>query len=182
MIDQNSFFKIDSLRLADPNDADAVAALINHAYRPAPGEEGWTHESEIVAGPRTDAVQVREVIKRPESVLLVAANKDVIAACVHVERRGEDAYIGMLAVSPELQGQGLAKNMLERAERHAQQHFGVTRFVMVVVSTRIELINYYLRRGYHRTGESMDYPLNANAGLPKQPGLQVEILAKSATQ
>ena len=36
-----------------------------------------------------------------------------------------------------------------------------------------------LRRGYRRSGEVSDYPLNA-AGIPLQPELKIETLEKNA--
>lgn len=36
---------------------------------------------------------------------------------------------------------------------------------MVVVSSRSELISFYQRRGYQKTGSIMDYPLSAGAGI-----------------
>ena len=49
---------------------------------------------------------------------------------------------------------------------------------MVVVSSRSELISFYQRRGYQKTDFIMDYPLSADAGVPKQTGLKIEILEK----
>lgn len=172
---------IENRRLADSRDAEAIARLVNQAYRPAPGEGGWTHESAMVAGPRTDAAQISTLIDRPESSVFLADSGDDIAACVHVERRGQDAYIGMLAVAPNRQGQGLGNDMLAYAEHYARKHFGAQRLVMVVVSARTELIDYYLRRGYVRTGETMDYPLSANVGIPTRPDMRIETLVKAAS-
>ena len=43
----------------------------------------------------------------------------------------------------------------------------LTDFVMWVLSVRHELIAYYERRGYLKTGVIEDYPLDANVGIPQ---------------
>lgn len=52
---------------------------------------------------------------------------------------------------------------------------------MIVVSGRIELIAFYLRRGYQQTGSVMDYPILAGVGTPKDASLKIEALEKRAT-
>jgi hypothetical protein len=49
---------------------------------------------------------------------------------------------------------------------------------MVVLSARHELIEFYLRRGYSRTGEVSAYPVDADVGIPKIADLMIETLAK----
>lgn len=39
-------------------DAEAITGLVNRAYRPAPGAEGWTHESALVSGSRINRENV----------------------------------------------------------------------------------------------------------------------------
>jgi len=87
-------------------------------------------------------------------------------------------HFGMLSVAPHLQARGLGKAMLEAAEHHASARWQSQRFLMWVLSTRTELINFYLRRGYRRTGELLDFPLDANAGTPKVSGLTLAGLEK----
>jgi ribosomal protein S18 acetylase RimI-like enzyme len=84
----------------------------------------------------------------------------------------------MFAVNPILQGAGVGKQMLAYAEWYASENFSSDKFIMVVVSFRSELISFYQRRGYQKTSSIMDYPLSAGAGIPKHPGLKIEILEK----
>jgi len=84
----------------------------------------------------------------------------------------------MLAIDPGYQMQGLGKLMLECAERHALAHFGTTTFNIDVLSTRVELIAFYERRGYTRTGQTMAYPVSAGIGEPIVDGLLVETMTK----
>lgn len=169
---------IDTFRTASPSDVEAIAKLVNAAYRPASGASGWTHESNLVSGDRTSANAVAELISKPDSVILVGTQHSAMVACVHIEKHGSNGHIGMLAVSPTLQGAGAGKQMLSHAEEYAHHHFGAEKFVMLVVSARSELVAFYLRRGYQQTGAVTDFPLSAGAGVPKRAGLKIEILEK----
>ena len=169
---------IDTFRIANESDAQVIAELVNRAYRPAYGAAGWTHESDLVVGDRTNPDQVTETITRPDSVILVGLNDSKIVACVHIEKEGGNSHIGMLAVTPTLQGAGAGKRILTQAESYALEIFGSEKFSMVVVSSRRELISFYLRRGYQPTGSIMDYPLSEGIGVPKTPALKIEVLEK----
>jgi ribosomal protein S18 acetylase RimI-like enzyme len=169
---------IDVFRAAGAPDAEAIARLVNAAYRPVPGDAGWTHEADLVSGHRTTAAQVLDAVDRPDSVVFVALRDAEIVACVHVEKHDDDSHIGMLAVHPQRQAAGLGKHMLALAEDHAVMHFGAQRCLLAVLSARQELIAFYLRRGYRKTGQVMDYPLDAGFGTPRQADLHVVLLAK----
>lgn len=169
------------LRQARPDDVTAVVDLVNRAYRPAAGASGWTHEAALVAGARTSAAQVAALLQQPESALLLGCSDNSVIACVLVESEVDGVcLIGMLAVEPQLQGSGLGKRMLQHAETYAQQRFGAVRLRMVVVSARSELLAFYLRRGYRRSGELQEYPLEAGVGRPLRDDLTIEVLEKTA--
>jgi ribosomal protein S18 acetylase RimI-like enzyme len=170
---------IDTFRTASKSDAEAIAQLVNMAYRPEAGTAGWTHESNLVYGSRTNVVQVSEILSKPDSVILVGLKGSEIVACVHVEKDGSYSHIGMLAVNPKLQGAGVGKQLLAHAERYANENFGSEKFIIIVVSSRSELIAFYLRRGYQKTGTVQDYPLSAGVGTPKFPNLKTEVLEKN---
>lgn len=165
-------------RVARPADVPALAGLVNRAYRPEPGEAGWTHEAHLVAGPRTTVAQVHALLAAPASTLLVGHRQEHVVACVQVEVGSDSSYVGMLAVDPAFQGKGVGTQMLEFAERYAVAVQGAGRLVMTVVSHRKELVSFYLRRGYQLNGRVHAFP--AYAGIPKQPGLELVELDKPA--
>ncbi|MCE9551141.1 MAG: GNAT family N-acetyltransferase [Betaproteobacteria bacterium] len=169
---------IDIFRTASKLDAEVIANLVNMAYRPESGASGWTHESDLVSGSRTNVDQIVDIISKPDSVILLGIKGSEIAACIHIEKDDSSGYIGMFAVNPTLQGAGVGKQMLAYAEWYASENFSSDKFIMVVVSSRSELISFYQRRGYQKTGSIMDYPLSAGAGIPKHPDLKIEILEK----
>lgn len=172
---------IDVLRRARPSDAAAIAQLVNGAYRPLKNRVGWTDESALIDGDRINGGQVTTIMFRPDSLIWLGQWDGAIAACVHVEKDGRNSRIGMLAVNPVLQGAGAGTRMLAHAEGHAGSAWGTDKFRMTVLSARTALIAFYLRRGYRKTGIVMDYPLSADTGVPRHPGLRIEILEKSAT-
>ena len=171
---------IDIFRAASTLDAEVIANLVNMAYRPESGTSGWTHESDLVTGSRTNVDQVVDIISKPDSVILLGIKGSEIVACIHIEKDGSNSYIGMFAVNPTLQGAGFGKQMLTYAEWYASENFSSDKFIMVVVSFRSELISFYQRRGYQKIGSIMDYPLSSGAGIPKHTGLKIEILEKQS--
>jgi len=164
-----------ALEPADIDDAERINSLINLAYR---GEEGWTRETEIVAGERSSIEDVTKLIMNPDVHLLVATIDGNLAACICVEEKENKAYIGTFAVSPAFQNQGLGKTVLSLAEKYATNELGSEMLVMVVISQRKELISFYERRGYRRTGEISEYPVHLNVGVPTVEGLTIEHLEK----
>ncbi len=171
---------MNTFRTANKFDAEAIAQLVNKAYRPETGSAGWTHESNLVSGNRTSVGQIAEVMSKPDSVILVGLKCSEIVSCVHVEKNGSYSHIGMLTVNPKLQVTGVGKQMLAHAERYANESFGSEKFIMDVVSSRSELIAFYLRRGYRKTGIVQDYPVSAGVGTPKFSGLKIEVLEKNS--
>ncbi len=162
------------------HDAPAIAAIVNRAYRPEPGTGGWTHESGLVSGPRTDIAQVEALLGQPRACVLVCSVGGRVAGCVLVEQEETEAHIGMLAVDPALQAGGVGRRLLAAAEDLAVRRFGARRFVMSVVAGRSELLAFYLRRGYLASGEVSAYPVDAGVGTPSDPGLALLKLVKPA--
>ncbi|GAA5165011.1 GNAT family N-acetyltransferase [Viridibacterium curvum] len=166
-------------RLATPADAEEIAALVNRAYRPAACERTWTHEADLIAGERIAVEQVRTLF-RPQSRVLLQCRASAILACVHLEIVGAVAHIGMLATRPDVQAQGLGKHMLAQAERHAHQYFRVESFEISVLTARTELLSFYERRGYVRTGRRLPYPADSGTGQPLREDIELELLSKTA--
>jgi ribosomal protein S18 acetylase RimI-like enzyme len=164
-------------RFATTVDSVAIAQLVNDAYRPG-GDPSWRHESGLLSGDRTSALQVKQLLTSPHGAILLKQRALDIVACVHLKKTGDDCWISMLAVTPDCQGNGTGGQMLALAERHAVSAFLAKRLLVVVISERKELIAYYGRRGYRRTGSAEDYPLLAGTGTPRYPGLKIETLAK----
>ncbi|MEU9308484.1 GNAT family N-acetyltransferase [Streptomyces sp. NPDC048256] len=160
-------------------DVDALVALIESAYRGDASRAGWTTEADILQGRRTDPDGVLAVIKAPDSRLLTVERQGRIVACCQLEHRGDHAYFGMFAVSPAVQGGGLGKTVMAEAERQARENWGVTEMHMTVISVREDLIAWYERRGYRRTGRMTPFPYgDERFGIPQRDDLRFELLVK----
>ncbi|MEU6985249.1 GNAT family N-acetyltransferase [Streptomyces sp. NPDC046324] len=166
-------------RDAVEDDVAALVPLVESAYRGDSSRAGWTTEADILQGQRTDEEGVRAVITTPGSRLMVVERDAEIVACCQLEHRGEAAYFGMFAVRPELQGAGLGRRIIEEAERRVREIWGVSEMHMTVISVREELIAWYERRGYRRTGRMTPFPYgDERFGVPQRDDLQFELLVK----
>ncbi len=166
-------------RAAEVADIDAIVALVESAYRGESGLRGWTTESHLLEGRRTDAADVGALIERADSRLLLVECEGRLKASCHVERQGEVGYFGMFAVDPGEQGSGLGKRVLAEAERIAREEWHCRAMRMTVIVQREELIAWYGRRGYRRTGEYQPFPYgDERFGIPRRDDLRFEVLLK----
>src|SRR6185312_12436949 len=110
-------------RPATTEDAPAVVALVNSAFRGESSKAGWTTEADLLDGQRTDLEAVTDMISAPGHVILVRATDRDLVACVHLEKTGENCYLGMLTVLPTAQSGGLGRQMLEAGELWAIDHW-----------------------------------------------------------
>ncbi len=157
-----------TLRAATPADAPALTNLINQAYRSAPAQAGWTAEGHLLAGPRIDEAALLTMLAAAPAVLLQADISGQPVGCVYLEPRGDSLYLSMLAVAPDAQAHGLGRQLLAAAEDHARQA-GCQQIHMSVLAQRPELLAWYERQGYRRTGASEPFPATTRFGQPRQP-------------
>jgi GNAT superfamily N-acetyltransferase len=167
------------LRAAVPEDVPRVHALVESAYRGSASRAGWTTEADLLDGQRSDARGIAELLERPHSRILVAERDGGLIACCHIERQDDACYFGMFSVLPTLQGGGIGKVMLAESERCARDEWACREMQMTVISVRDELIAWYERRGYRRTGQYSPFPYgDERFGIPRRPDLRFERLVK----
>ena len=169
------------LRPAVVSDVPALVALVNSAYRGDSSRAGWTTEADLLGGQRIDGERLTETIAASGSVVLMHELNGTPIACVQLERtNATDCYLGMLTVQPTTQGGGLGRRLLEAAERWTVEHWQSRTMLMTVIVQRPELIAWYQRRGYARTGEFKPFPYDdARFGLPQRDDLEFEVLRKT---
>jgi len=166
-------------RAATDADIDAIVALVTSAYRGESSRAGWTTEADLLDGNRIDPEVLRTDLERPRSRVLLAEADGGLQACAHVADEDGAGYFGMFAVRPGLQGGGLGKQLLAECERIARDEWQLPVMRMTVIDVRAELIAYYERRGYRRTGEFKPFPYgDSRFGQPKRDDLRFEVLEK----
>ena len=192
------------LRQAKIEDVDALEQLLNRCYRQT---EGWTNEADLVGGIRITKDELARTIANPTHYLFVYPKTTTgerdgeetgeLLGCIGVDMQvnaagDKKAYIGMFAVHPELQGQGVGNVILQAAETFAARHLlpdkqatdsqasdkKPARLTMSILSHRPELLSYYQRRGYQLNGNKMPFPNDGNNGEPKRQDLELLELEK----
>lgn len=195
-----------AFRWATADDVPAIVALVESAYRGEASRAGWTTEADLLDGQRIDAPGVNALIGSADAGVLLAETDGELVACCELRRadvadprrrdrdgaavvrdRPERAdagpvscYFGMFSVRPTAQGGGLGGRVIAEAERIARQDWRCERMRMTVIDLRTELVAWYQRRGYRRTGVFEPFPYgDARFGIPRRPDLRFEVLEKS---
>ena len=172
-------------RAAAVADIDAIVSLVESAYRGDASRQGWTTEADFLGGRRTGADDVAACIARADSTMLLAEQDGVLLACAHIAIEHSDegpgvAYFGMFSVRPNRQGGGIGSQVLSEAERMVRDEWELPVMRMTVIDIRDDLIPYYERRGYRRTGIHKPFPYgDARFGIPTRDDLRFEILEKA---
>lgn len=149
-------------------DIPELNILINSAYRGESSKKGWTTEEHLLGGIRTDEENLSELLQKENVTILKYTENNQIIGSVYLEKQDKKLYLGMLTVSPELQGGGVGKKLMQAAEDFAR-NAQLNKISMTVISVRKELIAYYERRGYKNIGETKPFPMtDPQFGLPKQ--------------
>jgi GNAT superfamily N-acetyltransferase len=185
-----------AVRPGHPAEADALSALVNSAYRGESSKAGWTTEADLLGGQRTDPEGLAAILRSHTKsnhdasgtdgsanaqVILVYTDAEGLACCVHLQRLPDRrAYLGMLTVRPVGQARGLGRALLAAGEQWATREWGTREMQMTVIALRAELIAWYERRGYARTGETRPFPYDDERfGRPKRDDLYFAVLAKA---
>lgn len=152
-------------RFAREEDAGAVAALVERAYRGPESATGWASEAGILTGPRSNVAEIAALIAAADCRFLLAEDAAGLAACALIQDKGEGrAYFGMFAVAPDRQTGGLGKSVVAEAERAARELWRARSLSLTVISIRDTLIAWYERRGYALTGETEPFPFGEHSG------------------
>ena len=171
----NSLFQNNSLKKtlnfmitkATIQDVKVLNVLVNSAYRGESSRKGWTCEADLLGGIRITEEELTGTIQETDTTILKYSENQKIIACMMLVEKTDKLYLGMLTVSPELQGGGIGKQLLKQAEIIAKEK-GLPKIGMTVISARRELIDWYKRHGYVETGEREPFLIDYHFGDPKQ--------------
>jgi ribosomal protein S18 acetylase RimI-like enzyme len=151
--------------------------LINSAYRGESSKKGWTTEADLLAGKRTTQDELIAIIQEPKNTVLTYTENNQIIGCVLLKEKGNELYLGMLTVSPELQNSGVGKKLMQEAEVFALE-LGLSKIVMTVITVRSELISWYKRKGYADTGLREPFPVSEVFSQTSNEPLEFMVLEK----
>jgi GNAT superfamily N-acetyltransferase len=162
------------------DDVPSIVSLMNRAYRDP--SSSWCSEADYISGDRTTEALVRaDMLAKPHASFLkwVTAPDDQLSGCVWLEPVANGTwYLGSLATESNQQNTGSGRTILAAAEQWVRERGG-TRVRMTVVNVRDTLIAWYLRRGYHRTGEE-PFPYGDDRfGTPLRDDLTFVVLEKT---
>jgi len=147
----------------------------------APQDGNWTHEKALVKGPRVTLANVEKQLREqcaarpdatpPPSVVLLAQlpdrnsdDQDAFIGCIEVTTTDAcasvaapggaalDGYLGMLAVDPAHGSRGVGRALVAAGEALSRDLYGCEAVVLYVLSVRDDILEWYARSGYERTG------------------------------
>ena len=149
-----------TVRIATLEDLPRLHPVIERAYRGDSARQGWTHEADLLSGERIDNASLTAMMADPAQILLIAEQGDAAVGCVSLTVRGDGlVYLGLLCVDPTRQAGGIGKVIIAAAEKVSRDELDADRIEMTVIDRRAELIAYYERRGFVRTGERRPFPV-----------------------
>jgi len=150
-------------------DVHELNSLINSAYRGESSKKGWTTEAHLLDGLRIDEPTLSSYFEDANTnILKYTDDNNEIQACVYLKAEAGKLYIGMLTVNPELQNSGIGRQLLEASEQYAKT-INCHTLWMTVINSRRELIAYYERKGFQKTGEEKPFPTDPVFGIQKEP-------------
>jgi GNAT superfamily N-acetyltransferase len=162
-----------AIRAAVPADASSLHAIIHAAYRT---ELSWTTEVDLVQGERISLPELQSVLARSKDPVFVAtvveestgSNAPRVVGCVRAEwalnhpetgLTDECCMLGLLAVDPEFQSCGIGSALFDHAIQYAEEEWKCVRAVLWVISQRLDIMEWYKRRGFAWTGEVKEFVL-----------------------
>ncbi|BAK72424.1 GNAT family N-acetyltransferase [Arcobacter sp. L] len=139
-------------------DIKEVIVLINQAYRAEKKDNAWTTESHLLSGIRVNENMMKEILEEKNTKTYIAKIENKIVGTIQAKLEGESIHIGLFAVDTKSQASGIGKKLLEFAENSSSKLWEKSTFIMEVISTRTELMQYYIRRGYLNTNSFIEFP------------------------
>lgn len=148
-----------AIRPFEPRDAEAVSALIRQTMRVSNSGDYALERLQ----PLMDYFS-------PQKVLLLSEERTCLVAEVEGQIAGtialEEAELCTFFVHPDFQGQGIGSALLAAIEEAAGK-MGIEKIQMHASLTGTE---FYVRRGYRRTGEDIEGTAGKQIGMEKPLG------------
>ncbi|KAK8150543.1 hypothetical protein G3M48_001118 [Beauveria asiatica] len=170
-----------SFRKATVADAQAIRSLVISAFRGDSSRAGWTTEADLVADERISEEGLLDKIQQPNGKVVMAHDRaGALVGCAEIVRDKDVVRIGMGAVDPLCQAQGIGKASISYLESIARDEYLASRIEIYVIWTRKELIDFYMRLGYSKTGRVVPFPYGELVnGKALRDDLYFDVLGKT---
>ncbi len=180
-LSQNHTFSWEKMQfsVATKKDLAEIEVLTYLAYRD-PENCGWTTESHLIEGSRTNQTELQDMIAsaHPSVLWLCRSPEGQLLGCVYIEKSTtEIAGLGLFTVHPKTQGLGLGKYILDYVEKWILTNWYCTKIEISVIPSRTELVDFYVRRGFTSIHRFKNFPNGDANGRPKEV-FQFEIYQK----
>lgn len=163
------------MSIADPLNRPSTADTVNTAIRMRIAEDADRVRlipvinaafsiEEFLEGTRTDEERLAATMEKGSILMAEDCNGRLLGSIYmesrYMESRGKQGYLGMLAVDPAEQGRGLARLLVEEAERRFRTE-GCAEIEIIVLNLRPELPAIYRRFGFVEAGVTEFTPSRA---------------------
>lgn len=128
-----------SFRFATFNDIETIISIVNQSYL-------------SIEPKRTNYAEVSNILNQNDAVILLAVKNEIIIACIALTKEAQHCYVSLFVVNVDLQNQGIGSILLEKAEEYIKTCFKQQKIKLEILCQRENLLNFYLHRGYQRTG------------------------------
>ena len=141
-----------------------VISLINEEYRRG---VQWSNAPDVPGYPRTTTEDFRRDMLK--STLLIAERDSEIVGIIMTGLSDESitretklpeacGFISLFAVDSSVRSQGVGKRLMKSAEEFCKRA-GARRMSLEVIDARKDILSWYERMGYCKTGDSVDVEL-----------------------
>jgi ribosomal protein S18 acetylase RimI-like enzyme len=138
-----------TIRLAQPDDAEAIAATLRLAF--AEFASLYTRAAFSATTPSVDEIAERFT----EGPIWVAELANTVVGTISAVSHGSELYIRSMAVRPDARGSGVGRQLLDTVEAFATEHkYG--RLFLNTTPFLLSAIRLYERYGFRYTGEEPD--------------------------
>ncbi|MDR3793235.1 MAG: GNAT family N-acetyltransferase [Terracidiphilus sp.] len=142
--------------IANLKDAPRLIPMINRAFA----------VEEFMGGTRTDTARLANVMSKGQ-ILMAEDEQGRLVGSLFMEFRAQSGYLGMLAVEPARQRQGVAHQLTAEAERRFRAA-GLEKIEIIVLNMRPELLPVYRSWGFVEAGMTEFQP-----SRPIKPGVEI---------
>jgi ribosomal protein S18 acetylase RimI-like enzyme len=141
------------------SDVMELSKLLHRCYREK-NLGGWTTEAGFLNGIRATPDMLEKQLDEDNLTMVKAIDLESgkIVGCVYakLDRESSTAHTGMLCVDPAIQSKGLGKLLMKQVDDFAVNN-NCTQISMEVITIRHELIAWYERLGYKKTGKTTPF-------------------------